>query len=108
MKKVSILIILVFFYFFPINGIAAKQSNNYFEAGTSFYDQEDYNKALISFQKAVRTDPDFAEAYYNLGIIYDLQHKFSKAISAYEKVIQLDPNIGTVWGKYSPRLLCSW
>jgi len=97
MKKVSILIIFVFFSFIPINCIAAKQSHNYFEEGTSFYDQEDYNKALISFQKAVQTDPVFAEAYYNLGIIYDIQHKFSKAISAYEKVIQLDPNIGTVW-----------
>ena len=97
MKKVSILIILVFFSFFPINGIAAKQSYKYFEEGTSFYDQEDYKKASTSFQKAVQADPNFAEAYYNLGVIYDLQHKFSKAISAYEKVIQLDPNIGTVW-----------
>lgn len=97
MKKVSILIILVFFSLFPLNAIAAKQSYNYFEEGTSFYDQEDYKNALISFEKAAQADPNFAEAYYNLGIIYDLQHKFSKAISAYEQVIQLDPNIGTVW-----------
>ena len=97
MKKLFILIILVSCFTIPVKVIASKGAHEYFKAGTSFYDLEDYNQALASFQKAVQTDPKFAEAYYNLGIIYDLQHKFSKAIKAYEKVIQIDPNIGTVW-----------
>ena len=97
MKKVFILIVIISFFSLPLKGIAGIKSYNHFEAGTSFFDQENYKQALASFQKAVQTDPNFAEAYYNIGIIYDLQHNFSKAISAYEKAIQIDPNIGTVW-----------
>ena len=97
MKKIGILFIVISFFLFPFKEISAKTANEYFQHGTSFYDQENYSQALISFQKAAQLDPNFAEAYYNLGIIYDIQQQFSKAIPAYEKVIQIDPNIGTVW-----------
>lgn len=71
-------------------------ASQYFQTGISFFDQEDYDRALPAFQKATQEDPNYAEGYYNQGIIYDLQGRFAEAIKAYEKVIQIDPDVGTV------------
>ncbi len=95
-KKFVIPVLLFLFSFTPVAGRADDQAEQYFKAGTSFYDQGDYDQAMTAFQKAVQEDPNYSEGYYNLGILYDLQGKFAEAIKAYEQAVQIDPNVGTV------------
>ena len=95
-QKFVIPVLLFFFLFTPVAGRADDQAEQYFKAGTSFYDQGDYDQAMTAFQKAVQEDPDYAEGYYNLGILYDLQGKFAEAIKTYEQAVRIDPNVGTV------------
>ena len=48
--------------------------------------------AIIQFQEAVRLDPEFADAYYNLGSIYRYTNQLSKAEEAFQKVLSLKPD----------------
>jgi len=95
-KKLIIPLLLLSFLVIPVAGRADDQAGEYFKAGTSFYDQGDFDQAMTAFQKAVQEDPDYAEGYYNLGIIYDIQGKFEEAIQAYEQATLIDPSVGTV------------
>lgn len=44
------------------------------------------------FKKAIREDPKFWEAYYNLGIVYFNSGKLEEALAQFNKVIQALPN----------------
>ncbi len=49
-------------------------------------------KVTSLFRKAIREDPNFWEAYYNLGIVYFNSGKLDKALQQFTKVIQALPN----------------
>jgi ketosteroid isomerase-like protein len=53
--------------------------------------QGDYNKARITLEKAIRTNPEYATAYQNLGDVYA-----QLASQAYSKALQLDKTDTTV------------
>ncbi|MBN2426393.1 MAG: tetratricopeptide repeat protein [Calditrichaceae bacterium] len=44
------------------------------------------------FKKAIREDPNFWEAYYNLGITYYNSSRYDEALAQFNKVIQALPN----------------
>jgi len=48
--------------------------------------------ALEHFQTAIREDPNYDRAWYELGFIYLRQDKLSEARRAFEKVIQINPD----------------
>ncbi len=54
--------------------------------------QEQYDKAIEHFNKAIDIFPYFVEAWFNKGIAYQKQLKIGNAIRAFRKVIELgDP-----------------
>ena len=70
-----------------------EQANEYFEAGKSLQEKWRYKEASKKYERAVKIDPTYAEAYSNLGYTYRKQGKFDKAIRTYKKAIKLDPNL---------------
>jgi len=48
---------------------------------------EDFPKAIDFFQKAVKVDHDFSEAYNNLGFAYEKSGRFDDAIDSYKKAL---------------------
>ncbi|HEV2730121.1 MAG TPA: tetratricopeptide repeat protein [Terriglobales bacterium] len=48
-----------------------------------------FHEASKSFERAIKNDRDYADAYNNLGVIYYLEKKYGKAIKQYEKAIKL-------------------
>ena len=58
----------------------------------SFYETKDFQNALDQYNKAVVSDPGFAEAYYHRGRAYTELNDFSSAINEYTKAIELNPN----------------
>ena len=50
---------------------------------------QDFNNAIDFFNKAIESDPQYAEAYYNLGCAYELSGNKSKAQEAYDKASSL-------------------
>jgi tetratricopeptide (TPR) repeat protein len=74
------------------------EANTYFDQGEQFQDQENYKEAARKYEKAVKADPNYAEAHSNLGFSYRKQGKFNQAVRSYKKAISL-----STWAKPMPR-----
>jgi len=48
--------------------------------GVTYYARRLYDKALLSYKKALEVGPNFGDAYYNMACIYSLQNKPDLAI----------------------------
>jgi tetratricopeptide (TPR) repeat protein len=51
---------------------------------------ERYKEARKSFERAIRADRDYADAYNNLGVIYYKARRYGAAVKQYEKAIEKD------------------
>ncbi|QEE48731.1 tetratricopeptide repeat protein [Flavobacterium alkalisoli] len=83
-----------------------KKAMKFYEEGLSYSDEEKYDMAIVSYNKAVKIDPKFAFAWDNLGICYRRMDNYKEAIKCYKKSLELDPtgrvplmNIGTAYEK---------
>ena len=56
----------------------------------SYFNLEDYGKAIIGLQKALVKKPEDAEAAYTLARCYLEMEDYKKAIPAYQKAVSLD------------------
>jgi len=56
-----------------------------------------YSEAEEFYQRAIRQDPEFSEAYSNLGNVYWARKQADLAISSYQRAIDLDPNRGAFY-----------
>jgi tetratricopeptide (TPR) repeat protein len=50
-------------------------------------------EAIIRFYEALRIDPAYAGAYYNLGKVFAKQGKTENAILHFQKALQVNPNM---------------
>jgi tetratricopeptide (TPR) repeat protein len=69
------------------------EANTYFDKGKRFQDKENYKEAARQYEKAVKADPNYAEAHSNLGYSYRKQGKFNQAVRSYKKAVSLDPKL---------------
>ena len=60
--------------------------------GNALVVQNNLEKAIDLFKKAISLKPDYAEAYNNMGLALHFQDKSEEAIVAYKKSISLDPD----------------
>jgi tetratricopeptide (TPR) repeat protein len=73
-----------------------EQAEKCFKQGNTYYSQQEYEKAIESFNKAIELNPDYVEAYFCLGKIYsqwryyDEHHE--KTIESFNKAIELNPD----------------
>jgi tetratricopeptide (TPR) repeat protein len=79
----------------PSNATSVKpeERNPHFIKGRKYKEKRDFQSAADSFKKAVRVDPDFAQAHLELALIYD--DKLSDQVSAiyhYKRYLELEPN----------------
>lgn len=63
-----------------------------------------YDKAKKEFERAIKSDPTYAEAYNNLGVVHYSQLDYKRAIRRYEKALALredsasfHSNLGTAY-----------
>ena len=70
-----------------------ERANEYFEEGKSLQEKWRYKEAQKKYERAVKIDPTYAEAYSNLGYTYRKQGKLDKAVRTYKKAIKLDPKL---------------
>ena len=56
-----------------------------YNKGISLYKLSDYDEAIQSFKLAVKQEPKFADAYFNLGILYDYFDNPNDAIIAFNR-----------------------
>lgn len=80
----------------PQTGLVARTdatpvAQSYFTEGLALVQQQRYRDALRLFNAAGRSDPRFAEAFFNLGACHERLNEFAIAVPWYEKAIALDP-----------------
>lgn len=63
-----------------------------FEQGNKFYEKEDFEAAVSSYESVVNSGKQSSELYFNLGNAYYKLHKVAPAIYNYEKALLLSPN----------------
>lgn len=63
-----------------------------YNQGIDFYKLGMYERAIESFRSAVRTYPDYIDAYYNLGTVLEYLKQYSEALTVYKQVYVRNPN----------------
>lgn len=63
-----------------------------YNQGIDFYKLGMYERAIESFRSAIRTYPDYTDAYYNLGTVLEYLNQYAEAISVYKQVYIRNPN----------------
>ena len=64
-------------------------------AGISYYNDGDYDKAILHFNMVIASEPEPGEAYNNLGLAYNAKGENEKAIAEFNQAIQRMPNPAT-------------
>lgn len=60
--------------------------------GRLYLRNENYEKAVWEYEKALALNPQVIEAYNGVGIAYTMLNRFSEAIDAQQKALSLQPN----------------
>ncbi|WP_293875499.1 tetratricopeptide repeat protein [Flavobacterium sp.] len=63
-----------------------------FDQGNQYYQKENYQAAITSFENILNSGKQSAELYFNIGNCYYKLHKVAPAIYNYEKALLLSPN----------------
>ena len=60
--------------------------------GIAYHQLADLQNAQKSYQRAVKLDPQYAEAINNIGTVYYSRQSYRRAISQYKKVLRMKPD----------------
>ena len=80
-------------FLFSLTGVAfAATSQQYYAAGVGFYNQKQYNQAVLYLKAAAQTDPSNWQAYQALGSSYYAEGDKTDALAAYDQSLSLHVN----------------
>src|ERR1700722_8139499 len=91
MKKIIRLLFAAFFVLIPAAVFAATADDDY-TSGNQFYQQGQYDQAILSFQAAIQANPNDWQAYQVLGYCYYEQKKNLLALQVMDQSLQINPN----------------
>lgn len=80
----------ILYLFLFIFQISVAQSS--FEKGNEFYQKENYQAAITSYESILKSGKHSADLYFNLGNCYFKLHKVAPAIYNFEKALLLNPS----------------
>lgn len=73
-------------------GKISEKASSVFEKGSRYFSQGDGEKAFGEFEKSVREDSHYAEAWEYMGIIRHLEGNREDAEKYFRKALEIDPN----------------
>jgi cytochrome c-type biogenesis protein CcmH/NrfG len=59
--------------------------------GNSYFDSDQYEKAIDAYTKALEINPDNANVWTDMGVMYRRNGNPQEAINAFDKAIEVDP-----------------
>jgi tetratricopeptide (TPR) repeat protein len=101
------------FSFNPVTVAQSSQPNSttaetYFKQGEDYRNNNQYDKALAAYTKAIEVNPQYAEAYLRRGNVYHDLKEYDKAIKDYNKAMAdynkaLEIELEDVYASYKNR-----
>jgi soluble lytic murein transglycosylase len=91
--------------------------SNQFKEGIHALQEDQPDRAAVSFQEVVASYPNSPESNYNLALVHERMGKWSAAISHYQRAIRVDPyfkeayyNLAILFEKVhlTERAICTW
>jgi len=67
------------------------EARTYVEKGIEYFSLSQYEKAIKSYDKAIRLNPKTANVYNKRGVAYQALGQYDKAIQDYDEAIRLHP-----------------
>lgn len=68
-----------------------KKALEYYEAGQDYDQNQQYDLAIVQYNKAVKSDQNFAFAWDNMGLCYRKLNRYEEAIKCYKKSLEIEP-----------------
>ncbi|MCK4419434.1 tetratricopeptide repeat protein, partial [Candidatus Aerophobetes bacterium] len=66
--------------------------------GVAYYDKDMYDEAIAEYKKAIKINPNYAEAHCVLGAAYGCKEMCDEAIAECKKAIEINPNLAEAHG----------
>jgi lipoprotein NlpI len=67
-----------------------KQAQKHYMKGFEYHNQGLVEKAIEEYQKALKLNPNYIEAYMNIGAIYVDEKEYDQAIQQFKKVVEIN------------------
>lgn len=90
--------ILVLMTLAALLGCAGDSPEKFLQEGLVHFQKQEYDQAIISYQKAIKLDPKAAAAYNLLGMAYRFRFQQlrnpelqAQEIAAFQKALEVDP-----------------
>ncbi len=109
MKVKYILLLALLFHLVALPNIGLAEENDpreFNNIGVEYISKDEHKQAAVEFRKALKLDPEFNIARYNLGLALYNSGKTDEAILEFEKLIKKSPyfvnahyNLGTIYLK---------
>ena len=82
----------------------------YINLAISYSKNKEYKQAVLFFDKAIKLDPNKAEAYVHKAYFYQSVKEIDKAITLFTKALEIDKNIKYIFGErfYAKNSICDW
>ena len=89
--KISIIIVLILILISLTNNTIFSQdpAMHWFNLGAKAKNQ---NQKINYYSEAIKLNPEFIEAYYNLGYVYKKKNDFMNALNMFQKALSADPS----------------
>jgi Flp pilus assembly protein TadD len=65
---------------------------DYYDQGMTEFSMAEFEKAIVSYRKAVDVDPSYFDAWHALGMAYLRAGKVQEAIEAGKRAVEINPN----------------
>lgn len=62
-----------------------------YNQGIDYYKIGQYDQAIAAFRKAIRLDPNYIDAYYNLGSVLEYLEQYDAALAVFKQIIVRKP-----------------
>jgi tetratricopeptide (TPR) repeat protein len=81
----------------PDNLDSMKQSEIHDAMGNAYIKLQRYEKAIVSYDKAIALEPNNANAYRYKGEALYYFFKYEEAIKCFDRALELEPNNANIW-----------
>ncbi len=93
MKKILILLIILFLTTFQTYAREVRtEAMLQYNQGIDYYKTGQYDKAIGAFRTAIRLEPDYIDAYYNLGSVLEYLQQYDAALTVFKQIIVRKPD----------------